>query len=138
MTAITQALSTALLDFVWQGLLAAFLLWSALFALKNRSARARYAASCVALAVMAALPVVTASLVYTAPALVGHTSWPARVPLGPPAAMPGPAVSSFVWAGGLAGALGATHMVVRRAAVLAPPGVGLPPNIRSPPPIEGG
>ena len=56
MTAITQALSTALLDFVWQGLLAAFLLWTALFALKNRSARARYAASCVALAVMAALP----------------------------------------------------------------------------------
>ena len=102
MTAITQALSTALLDFVWQGLLAAFLLWTALFALKNRSARARYAASCVALAVMAALPVVTASLVYTAPALVGQTSWPARVPLGPPAAMPGLAVSSFAWAGGLA------------------------------------
>ena len=31
MTAIAQALSAALLDFVWQGLLAAFLLWTALF-----------------------------------------------------------------------------------------------------------
>ena len=41
MTAITQALSVALLDFVWQGLLAAFLLWTALFILRNRSARAR-------------------------------------------------------------------------------------------------
>jgi predicted transcriptional regulator len=50
MTAIAQALSAALLDFVWQGLLAAFLLWTALFVLRNRSARARYAASCVALA----------------------------------------------------------------------------------------
>jgi TonB family protein len=102
MTAIAQALSAALLDFVWQGLLAAFLLWTALFLLKKRSPRARYAASCVALAVMAALPVVTACLVYTAPALVGQTHWSARVPLDPPAAMPGPAVSPFAWAAWLA------------------------------------
>ena len=68
MTAIAQAVSAALLDFVWQGLLAAFLLWTALFVLKNRSARARYLASSVALAAMAMLPVVTACLVYTAPA----------------------------------------------------------------------
>ena len=53
MTAIAQALSAALLDFVWQGLLAAFLLWTALFVLKNHSARARYAASSVALVAMA-------------------------------------------------------------------------------------
>ena len=75
MTAIAQALSAALVDFVWQGLLAAFLLWTALFALRNRSARARYAASCVALAVMAALPVLTACLLYAAP--VGRASTPA-------------------------------------------------------------
>ena len=68
MTAIAQALSAALLDFVWQGLLAAFLLWTALIVLKNRSARARYLASSVTLAVMAILPVVTACLAYTAPA----------------------------------------------------------------------
>src|SRR5580700_3362923 len=67
MTAITQALSAALLEFVWQGLLAAFLLWTTLFVLKNRPARARYLASCVTLAVVATLPVITACLVYTAP-----------------------------------------------------------------------
>ena len=64
MTAISQALTRALLDFVWQGLLAAFLLWMALFILRDRSARARYAASCAVLAVMAILPVVTACLVF--------------------------------------------------------------------------
>ena len=37
MTPIAQALSAALLHFVWQGLLVAFLLWIALFLLKNRS-----------------------------------------------------------------------------------------------------
>jgi beta-lactamase regulating signal transducer with metallopeptidase domain len=71
MTAIAQALSVALIDFVWQGLLAAFLLWTALLILRNRSARARYVASCVALAVMAMLPLVTVSLVYAA-AAVSH------------------------------------------------------------------
>lgn len=64
MTAISEALTRALLDFVWQGLLAAFLLWLALFILRDRSARARYAASCAVLAVMAILPVVTACLVF--------------------------------------------------------------------------
>jgi TonB family protein len=102
MTAIAQALSTALLDFVWQGLLAAFLLWTALFVLRNRSPRARYLASCIALALMAALPVITACLVYTAPALARHTSWSARVPLYPPAALPGTTAAAFDWAGWLA------------------------------------
>jgi TonB family protein len=99
MTAIAQALSAALLDFVWQGLLAAFLLWTALFALKNRSARARYLASCVALAVMAVLPIVTACLVYTAPA-VSHApaGWGGAAPETMRAAMPGPAGSGFDWA----------------------------------------
>lgn len=68
MTAIAQALSGALLDFVWQGLLVAFLLWATLVVLKNRSPRARYAASCLALAAMAILPVVTACMLYRAPA----------------------------------------------------------------------
>ena len=105
MTAIAQALSAALLDFVWQGLLAAFLLWTALFVLKNRSARARYAASCVALAVMAMLPVVTACLVYTAPAASQAPAgwWASAAPQTMRAAMPDSAVSSFGWAGNWAG-----------------------------------
>jgi len=100
MTAIAQALSAALLDFVWQGLLAAFLLWTALFVLRNRSARARYAASCVALAVMALLPVVTACLVYTAPA-ASHApaAWASAAPQIMRTETPGHVGSSFDWAG---------------------------------------
>ncbi len=100
MTAITQALSAALLEFVWQGLLAAFLLWTTLFVLKNRPARARYLASCVALAVMAMLPVITACLVYTAPsASRAPARWVAAAPQTMRAAAPVPAISSFDRAG---------------------------------------
>ncbi len=68
MTPIAHALRTALLDFVWQGTLAAFLLWLTLFILRRRSANARYTASCVALAIMAILPVATAVSAYRMPA----------------------------------------------------------------------
>ncbi len=68
MMALAQALSAALLHFVWQGLLVAFLLWTALFLLRKRSAEARYRASCAALAILAVLPVITAVAVYTPPA----------------------------------------------------------------------
>ncbi|MGA2739662.1 MAG: TonB family protein [Bryobacteraceae bacterium] len=89
MTAITQALSAALLDFVWQGLLAAFVLWTALFVLRNNSARARYLVSCAALAVMAILPVVTACLAYTASS-VPHpqAAWTGAAPAAMRTAIP--------------------------------------------------
>jgi len=67
MSAIAQALTAALLDFIWQGILVAFLLWVALFALRNRRAQARYLAALAALAVLAGLPVITAVLRYAAP-----------------------------------------------------------------------
>src|ERR1019366_10304137 len=67
MSAIAQALTAALLDFIWQGLLVAFLLWVALFALRKRAAQTRYLAALVALAVLAVLPVVTAVIEYAAP-----------------------------------------------------------------------
>jgi hypothetical protein len=38
MTAIALALSSALLHFVWQGMLVSFLLWTALLFLRKRSA----------------------------------------------------------------------------------------------------
>jgi hypothetical protein len=103
MTAIAHALSAALVDFVWQGLLSAFLLWGALFLLKNHSARARYAASCVALAAMAMLPVITACLLFTAPA--ASTATPAWVAIGEtsPVAMPVSGGSSFNWANRVVG-----------------------------------
>ncbi len=68
MTAIAHALSTALLDFVWQGLLAAIFLWTALFLSRKRSPNARYVVSCAALAVLTVAPVVTMCIVYTRPA----------------------------------------------------------------------
>ena len=65
MTAITQALSAALLHFVWQGLAVGLLLWIALFVMRKGPANARYAASCVALVILVLLPVVTACVLYT-------------------------------------------------------------------------
>ncbi len=64
MTAIAQAFSAALLHFIWQGTLVAFLLWITLSTLRNGTANQRYAAGCAALALMAALPAVTAWIVY--------------------------------------------------------------------------
>ena len=68
MTAIAQALSAALLHFIWQGTLVAFLLWLALLMLRNRTANTRYIASCAAMALMAALPALTAWMLYREPA----------------------------------------------------------------------
>jgi beta-lactamase regulating signal transducer with metallopeptidase domain len=59
MIAISQAVSAALLHFMWQGTVIAFLLWVALLLLRNRTPGARYLASCAALALMAALPAAT-------------------------------------------------------------------------------
>ena len=64
MTAMAQALSTALLHFVWQGVAVALILWIALFLLRRRSAHARYLAACAALAVLAAMPLITAWMAY--------------------------------------------------------------------------
>ncbi|MGA7239870.1 MAG: hypothetical protein WBY44_29590, partial [Bryobacteraceae bacterium] len=67
MTAISQALSAALLHFIWQGIAVAFLLWVMLLLLRNRPPAARYAASCAALALMAALPAATIWILYERP-----------------------------------------------------------------------
>jgi len=59
MTALAQALSAALLHFVWQGSLVAVMLWATLFGWRKRPAAWRYGASCAALAIQAALPLLT-------------------------------------------------------------------------------
>ena len=56
MTALAQALSAALLHFVWQGSLVAVLLWAVIFGMRKCPAAWRYGASCAALALLAALP----------------------------------------------------------------------------------
>jgi len=66
MTAFTQAFSTALIHFIWQGGIVAALLWIALFVLRRESANSRYLASCIALAIMAVLPIATMYLTYEA------------------------------------------------------------------------
>ena len=78
MTALTQAafytLSAALLHFVWQGSLVAMLLWAALLGLRRRPAPWRYAASCVALAILAMLPAATVWILARRAAAAGPAS----------------------------------------------------------------
>ncbi len=68
MTSLALALNSALLHLVWQGVVVAFVLWIALAMLRRHSANARYLVSCLALGALAAMPVVTACVVYTRPA----------------------------------------------------------------------
>jgi beta-lactamase regulating signal transducer with metallopeptidase domain len=70
MIALSQALSAALLHFIWQGTAVAFLLSIAFTLLRNRSANARYFAACAAMALTAALPVVTLCLAYRTPVAI--------------------------------------------------------------------
>src|SRR5580692_7862529 len=67
MNALAEALSAALLHLLWQATVVAFLLWIALWTLRNRSANARYLVSCVALVLMAALPVITTWMLWRQP-----------------------------------------------------------------------
>ncbi len=77
--AIAHVVSAALLHFAWQGLFVAFLLWVALFVLKGRSANSRYVASCVAMALLAVLPVITACILYDTPSAARMAQLPAAV-----------------------------------------------------------
>jgi TonB family protein len=86
MTAIAHALSLALLHFVWQGMLVVSLLWTVLIGMRKRSSNARYVASCVALAVLALLPAITAYEIYEHPApAVGHQLAATSVQIAPSA-----------------------------------------------------
>jgi uncharacterized protein (TIGR03435 family) len=64
MSGLTQALNAALIDFLWQGALVGVLLWTSLFALRQRSADTRYAVGCAALGALAVLPVITTAVFY--------------------------------------------------------------------------
>ncbi len=73
MTALTQALSTALIHFVWQGIIVGFALWAVLGALRNSSPGLRYALSCAALAALAIAPAITTAVVYEGAASSGFS-----------------------------------------------------------------
>ena len=66
MTPVTQALSTALLHFIWQGIAGGIVLAIALLLLRKSSASSRYVASCLVLAVLALSPVITGWIAYQA------------------------------------------------------------------------
>jgi len=86
MTTVLSAFSGALLHFAWQGLAVFLLLWAALFALRKSSANARYAASCAALALLAAAPLITTYSLYRASSSTNPTA--AVVSTLPPSAAP--------------------------------------------------
>jgi beta-lactamase regulating signal transducer with metallopeptidase domain len=64
MNGLNYAISAALVHSLWQDALVALLLGAALVIMRNRTAAARYIAACAGLALMATLPVVTASVLY--------------------------------------------------------------------------
>jgi TonB family protein len=101
MTALAQALSAALIDFVWQGLWMALALWVLLFMLRNRSPRVRYAVSSTMLAAMACLPAITTCLNYTRPPAERITPMWVIAGLQTAAAATVPGHAPFGWAGWL-------------------------------------
>ena len=64
MTPLAQAISAALIQFVWQGFVASLFVSALLFLSRKRGAEVRYALCCVALLVLALLPLVTAIVEY--------------------------------------------------------------------------
>jgi uncharacterized protein (TIGR03435 family) len=60
MSILAQALTAALVHFIWQGAVVGLLAWAVLFALRDRAVTVRYLVSCSALALLMILPVVTA------------------------------------------------------------------------------
>ncbi|HEY1496602.1 MAG TPA: M56 family metallopeptidase [Candidatus Solibacter sp.] len=74
MTPLLEAFSAALLHFAWQGCLVMALLWVTLFVLRSGSAKARYAAGCVALALLAVAPLLTTYALYREPVPAMHAT----------------------------------------------------------------
>lgn len=99
MTGFAQAISSALLNFVWQGVAVAFLLWLALAWLRRRPAAARYAACCAAMAVLVMLPLATCALRYQgAPAAPGVREQALLfIPANGPAALLMQTPDSWIW-----------------------------------------
>jgi len=64
MTPLAQAITGALIQFVWQGFLVAFVVSMATVLLRNRNPRIRYGVYCFALLALAIIPVITAIALY--------------------------------------------------------------------------
>jgi TonB family protein len=101
MTVLAQALSRSLIHFIWQGSVVGLLLSITLLPLRRQSAKARYVVSCLALAVLAILPVATTWFLYdqSIPAQNAGSALasPAAAPASPSAAtqLPAPWLASL-------------------------------------------
>ena len=82
MTLTTNAVSSALLHSLWQDAIVGLLLFGALIALRRASANARYLVCCAALALMAALPIIT-TIVLSDRGTPDHLSMPAPLVVTP-------------------------------------------------------
>jgi len=71
MTALTAAISRALIHFIWQGAVIALLFWVVLYMLRKKSPNARYVAACAALFLLAAAPAATTVFLYTSGGTAG-------------------------------------------------------------------
>jgi len=92
MTVLAEAISRSLIHFVWQGALVGLLLSITLLPLRKRSAKARYALSCLALAVLGILPVATTLYLYNRPVLQQASFTPATAAAAVP--FPSPATAA--------------------------------------------
>ena len=86
---VVERVGWTLVHFVWQGAAVALLLAVALVVLRRRSANARYLACCVALAVMAACPVITLWSTRS-PAVPAGPETMVLAPVSPPVQIPMP------------------------------------------------
>lgn len=94
MSTVTLALSTALVDFLWQGALVGAALWISLAGMRRSSAQARYVVSCLALAGLALLPLLTIATL--AMSVAGQA--PTAMELSsPPAPSPMPQTLLQIW-----------------------------------------
>lgn len=96
MTAVTMAISRALIQFVLQGSIVGVALWATLFALRKRTANARYAVSCAALAILALLPIATAWSLYGRP-VAANSRHELASPFSTVSAVPAGAPSQGAW-----------------------------------------
>lgn len=97
MTPLAVAVSKALIHFFWQGSIVGLSLWVVLYALRKKSASARYAAGCAALALLALIPLVTTVALYTG--TLGESETPVASSAAAPVSLmePGSAAGQRVW-----------------------------------------
>ncbi len=79
--ALLQSLGWTLLHFCWQGAIVAAILWSTLQLLSQRSSQTRYAAACLALALLVVLPVITFAHLASVNLRAARTTWNSATPI---------------------------------------------------------